>query len=112
LTINGMNTSTNTNQTHDTATSTTRTMGIGFLRRTNAGALLAVGIAVAGVVLATAIGATAVGLAATSHADDGTPAPNTESPISAPAPVAPWLPFADPGCRRPLYFFDGRVHCG
>jgi hypothetical protein len=107
-----MNTSTNINQTRDTTTSTARTMAIEFLRRGMAVALLATGIAVAGIVLATAIAATAVGFAATSHADDGTPAPNTDATAIAPAPVAPWLPFADPGCRRPLYFFNGRVHCG
>jgi hypothetical protein len=88
-------------------------MGFGFLRRMMAGALLGIGIAVAGVVLATAIGATAVGLAATSHADDGTPAPNTQSPIYAPAPPAgPWLAWIDPGCRVQLVFFNGRWHCG
>jgi hypothetical protein len=61
-----MNTSANTNQTHDTTTRTARATGIGFLRRSMAGALLA-----------TAITATAVGLAATSQADPGAPAPNT-----------------------------------
>jgi hypothetical protein len=30
----------------------------------------------------------------------------------APALIAPWVPFADPGCWRQLYFFNGRVHCG
>ncbi len=59
-----MSTSTNTNQTHDTTTRTARATGIGFLRRSMAGALLA-----------TAFTATAVGLAATSYADDA-PAPN------------------------------------
>jgi hypothetical protein len=58
-----MNTSANTNQTHDTTTSTTRGTGSGLLRRSMAGALLA-----------TAITAIGVGLAATGHADDGAPA--------------------------------------
>jgi hypothetical protein len=97
-----MNTSASTNQIHDTTTSTARAMGIGFLRRGMAGALLA-----------TAITATAVGLAATSHADDGPPAPNTQSPIYAPAPPAgPWLAAIDPGCRVQLFYFNGRWHCG
>jgi len=61
-----MNTSTNTNQTHDTTTSTARTMGIGFLRRGLAGALLA-----------TAFAATAVGFAAATRADDSPPVPTT-----------------------------------
>ena len=94
-----MNTSANTNPTHDTTTSTARATGIGFLRRSMAGALLA-----------TAISATAVGLAATSQADPGAQAPNTEAATTAPA--APWLPMIDPGCRRQLYYFNGRWHCG
>jgi hypothetical protein len=93
-----MNTSANTNQTHDTTTSTARATGIGFLRRGMAGALLA-----------TAITATALGLAATSQADRGAPAQNTAIP---PVPAAPWLPTIDPGCRRQLYYFNGRWHCG
>jgi hypothetical protein len=56
-TINVMNTSAITNQTHTTGTT-------GFLRRTITGGLLA-----------TAIAATAVGLAATSHADQDFGAP-------------------------------------
>jgi hypothetical protein len=96
-----MNTSANTNQTHDTTTSTARTTASGFRRRTMAGALLTM-----------AITATAVGLGATSHADPGAPAPNTQSPVYAPAPAGPWLPTIDPGCRAKLYYFNGRWHCG
>jgi hypothetical protein len=60
-----MNTSANTNQIHHTTTSSARATGIGFLRRSLAGALLA-----------SAITATAIGLAATSHADFGDPPPD------------------------------------
>jgi hypothetical protein len=67
-----MNTSANTNQVHDTTTNTAHDMGIGFLRRGMAGALLA-----------TAITATAVGFAAASHADDAPPAPNVGGPAHA-----------------------------
>ncbi len=83
------------------ATTTARTTAIGFRRRTMAGAVLVMGIT-----------ATAVGLAATSHADDGAPAPNTEATATARAPVAPWFQPTDPGCRRQLYYFNGRWHCG
>jgi hypothetical protein len=65
-----MNTSTNTNRTHDTTTNTARAKGIGFLCRSMAGA-----------VLATTFTATAVGLAATGHAD----ATQLQSLIPAPA---------------------------
>lgn len=75
------------------------TNNIGALRRITAGALLAI-----------AIPATAIGLAATSHADDDSPP--ADNPPAAGPPAAPWLPFADPGCHRPLFFFNGRVHCG
>jgi hypothetical protein len=99
--INVMNTSANTAQTHDTTTSAARATGIGFLRRSMAGALLA-----------TAITATGIGLAATSHADDSAPAPNTGVTATAPAPFTPWLGAIDPGCTRQLYYFNGRWHCG
>lgn len=85
----------------NTSTTTARTTANGFLRRTTAGSLLVM-----------AITATAVGLAATSHADPGAPDPNTQSPIYAPAPVGPWVPAIDPGCRAKLYYFNGRWHCG
>ena len=80
-TINVMNTSTNTNQAHDTMTSVARATGIGFLRRGMAGALLA-----------TAITATGVGLAAMADADDGAPAPNFAGPAHADAncKTDPW----------------------
>ncbi len=65
-----MNTSTNTNQTHDTKTNTARAKGIGFLCR-----------GVAGAVLATALAATAVGCAVTGNAD----ATQLQSLIPAPA---------------------------
>ncbi|MGO9158289.1 CDGP domain-containing protein [Mycobacterium sp.] len=76
-----MNTSANTNQIHDTTTSTVRGEGIGFLRRSMVGALLAA-----------AITATGVGLAATSLADDGAPAPNFAGPARADAncKTEPW----------------------
>jgi hypothetical protein len=94
-----MNTSTNTNQIHDT---TARVTVIGFLRHCLAGALLAFGFA-----------ATGFGFAATARADDAAPPPNPDVPVAvSPALIAPWVPFADPGCWRQLYFFNGRVHCG
>lgn len=65
-----MNTSTNTNQRHDTAAKALRTKGISLLSRGMAGA-----------VLATAITATAVGCAATGNAD----ATQLQSLIPAPA---------------------------
>ncbi|HTQ16601.1 hypothetical protein [Mycobacterium sp.] len=86
--INAMNTSASTNKT-------ARATGFEGLRRFTAGALLATAIA--------------VGFAAASHADPGAPAPN---PAIAPAPAAPWAPMIDPGCRRQLFYFNGRVHCG
>lgn len=82
-------------------TTTARTAAVKFRRRTMAGAVLVMGIT-----------ATAVGLAAMSHADDA-PAPNTEAAnTEATAPVPPWFQTIDPGCRRQLYYFDGRWHCG
>ena len=95
-----MNTATNINQINPVITRTVRD-GSGLLRHGMAAILLAIGIAAA-----------AVGLAATSHADDGLPAPNIEATVAPPAPLIPWLPFADPGCRRQLFYFNGRVHCG
>jgi hypothetical protein len=79
-----MNTSANTNQNHDTTTSTARATGIGFLRRNIAGALLAMAFA-----------STGIGLAATAYADDGAPAPVTDATAAAPAPATncktePW----------------------
>lgn len=100
-TINAMNTSAKTSQIHDNTTSA-HTTGIGFLRRCMADALLVTVI----------VGTAAVGLAAMSHADTGDQLTNTEVTTAAPAPFAPWFGFADPGCRRPLYYFNGRVHCG
>jgi hypothetical protein len=75
-----MNTSAITNQTHNT-TSTTRARGIGFLRRSAAGALLA-----------TSISATAVGLAATTHANTDALVPDFASPTQAGAicKTEPW----------------------
>ena len=76
-----MNTSTNTNQIHDTSNIDKRTTPTGFRRRTMAGALLVMALA-----------ASAVGFAAMSQAaDDDTHTPATDITISAPAPVAPWL---------------------
>ena len=80
-----MNTSAKINQTHDTTTTTVRNTGIGFLRRSAAGALLA-----------TAISATAVGLAATSQADTGAAAPDFASPAQANA-----------NCKTELWGFLG-----
>lgn len=71
-----MNTSANTNQTGDTTASTVRAMGILFLRRATAAALLAA-----------AVTATAVGLAATSQADTGEP-PRTLPALRTRAPTA------------------------
>jgi hypothetical protein len=70
-----MNTSTNTNQIHDTTTRIARTAEIGVLRRHVAGALLAAAFA-----------STGIGLAATAYADDGAPAPATDA-TAAPAPA-------------------------
>jgi hypothetical protein len=75
-----MNTSTNTNQTHDTTKITARTTPTGFRRRTMAGTLLVM-----------ALTATAVGFAATSHADTGEQTPDIDTTISVPAPAADWL---------------------
>ena len=76
-----MNTSTNTNQIHDTTTRIARTAEIGVLRRHVAGALLAAAFA-----------STGIGLAATAYADDGAPAPDA---TAAPPPAVncqtdPW----------------------
>jgi hypothetical protein len=77
-----MNTSGNTNQTHNTAKITVRTTPAGFRHRTMAGALLVM-----------ALTASAVGFAAMSHADDDTQIPGTDPKTSAPAPAAlPWPP--------------------
>lgn len=78
--------------------------GIGFLRRRLADALVAT----------TLVAMAGVGLIATAHADDGDPAPNPEPTpaATAPAPGMPWLGLVDPGCTRPLYYYNGRVHCG
>lgn len=73
-----MNTSANTNQVHDTA-STARATRIGFRRRSIAGAALAI-----------AISASAVGLAATGHADGGgatSPAATTQLQSLIPTPA-------------------------
>jgi hypothetical protein len=83
-----VNTSANTNQTHDTTTSTARATGIEFLRRSMAGALLA-----------TAITATAVGLAATVHADDGAPPPNLAGATHADS-ICKTEPFGILGSQR------------
>ena len=72
-----MNTSTDTNQTHDTTTNTPRATATGFRRRTMAGALLIMGITGA-----------AVGLAAPSHADFGQP--DFGSPPTANCKTDPW----------------------
>jgi hypothetical protein len=88
--INAMNTSTNANRAP--------------LRHSMFDALLAAAI----------IAMASVGLAATAHADEGTPAPDPDPApaATAPAPPLPWLGWTDPGCTRPLYFYNGRVHCG
>jgi hypothetical protein len=83
-----MNTSTNTNQIHDTTTSTARATGIGFLRRNIAGALLAMAFA-----------ATGIGLAATSYADDGAAAPNLVGAVHA-GPTCKTEPFGFLGSQR------------
>src|ERR1700749_3498158 len=80
-----MNTSANTNQNNDI---TTRTAGIGFLRRNVAGALLAVAFA-----------STGIGLAATAYADDGAAAPSTDAAAAAPAPAT--------NCKTDLWGFLG-----
>ena len=77
-----MNTSTNTNQVHDTL--------IGFLRHCLAGAVLAAGFVAAG-----------CGFAAAAHADDAPPPPNI-----APALIAPWMPTID------RYTSPWHVNCG
>ena len=74
-----MNTSTDTNQTHDTTTNTPRATAIGFRRRTMAGALLVMGIT-----------ATAVGLAGPSHADAGDLTPGFGSPPTANCQTDRW----------------------
>jgi hypothetical protein len=91
-----MNTSANTDQTHEATTSAVRATGIGSLRRSMAGALLA-----------TAIGATAVGLTA------------TEYPDGAAAPAAPALRWLKGYIDRAFdphvdcdYRFDERFPCG
>jgi hypothetical protein len=81
-----MNTSTNTNQTHDTMTSTARATG--FLRRNIAGALLAMAFA-----------ATGIGFAATSYADDGSAAPDLAGAVH-PGPTCKTEPFGFLGSQR------------
>ena len=77
-----MNTSTSTNQTHDT---TVRVTVIGFLRHCLAGA-----------VLAAAFVATGFGFVATAHADDIPPPPSIDPPAAiAPALINPWLSTID-----------------
>jgi hypothetical protein len=83
-----MNTSTDTNQTHDTL--------IGFLRHCVAGAVLAIGFVAVG-----------FGFAATAHADDAPPPPNIGTPAGiAPALIAPWIPTID------RYTGPWHVNCG
>jgi hypothetical protein len=83
-----MNTSTNTKQIYDTTTSTARTPGIGYLRRSMAGALLAMAFA-----------ATGIGFAATSYADDGAPTPNLAGSTHADA-ICKTEPFGFLGSQR------------
>jgi len=65
-----------------------------------------------GVLLVTAITATGISVAATSHADDNsTPAPSISNTYNVPA-FHPWVPAFDPGCWRPMYYFNGHWHCG
>jgi hypothetical protein len=100
-TINAMNTSTDTDQIQDEARA-----GIGSLRRSMAGALLA-----------TTISATAVGLTPPNYPDGSPPrGANTATAVSAPAaPALRWLKgFIDrafdqhAGCD---YRFDDRFPC-
>jgi hypothetical protein len=83
-----MNTSTDTNQTHDTTTSTARATGIGFLRRNIAGALLAMAFATTG-----------IGLAATAYADDAAPAPDLAGAVHTDA-ICKTEPFGFLGSQR------------
>jgi hypothetical protein len=90
-----MNTSAVTNQIHDTTAGTTRATGIGSVRRSVLGALLA-----------TTIGASAVGLTATGLPNDGT------------APAAPALRWLQGYIDRAFdphaecdYRFDDRFPC-
>lgn len=94
--MNAMNTSENTNQTHDTVKITAPTTPVKIWRRAMAGALLAM-----------ACSATTVGFAGTAYADDSTPAPAIEAPV--PAPVAPWLPTVE---RWAGGYWPGHMHCG
>jgi hypothetical protein len=65
------------------------------------GALLAVGIA-SGPIMP----------AATTRADNDVPSTNSDTSTIEPVHNFPLLPAIDPGCRRQLFFFDGRWHCG
>src|SRR5581483_9429944 len=80
-----MNTSTNTNQSHQIMTSTRAATAIGTMRRNVAGALLVMGFAASGLCFA-----------ATAHADDPPPPPSIDAPAAVvPAPIGPWLPTFD-----------------
>jgi hypothetical protein len=104
-----MNTSTNTNQIHDTSKADKPTTPTGFRCRTMAGALLVMTLA-----------ASAVGFAAMSHADDETQIPGTDITISAPAPapappppppappLTPWLEGLMDWALHP----HPHLHCG
>jgi hypothetical protein len=91
-----MDTSAKTDQIHDASKDTTRVTGIGSLRRSMAGALLA-----------TALGATAVGLTATNYPDDA-PATGTDIATPAPAPAASALRWLTGFIDRA---FDPHVEC-
>jgi hypothetical protein len=71
------------------------------LRRSIIGTLLTAGIASGAIVLP-----------ATARADNDAPSTNTDTSVIEPVPIFPLLPSIDPGCRRQLFYFDGRWHCG
>lgn len=86
--MNAMNTSTNTNQIHDTTKIVARTTAVGFRRRTIAGALLIM-----------VLTGTAVGLAVTGHADQGAPTPDLAGAVHA-GPACKTEPFGFLGSQR------------
>jgi hypothetical protein len=67
---------------------------------------------VIGTLLAIGILAGSFGQAGVAQADDAAPSTNTDTSVIEPLHMFPLLPALDPGCRRQLFYFNGRWHCG